>query len=107
MFRPVVWGGNLQPAAENIEVLDLVYLDGSDPPQVLNTEPDRSVPSDKLDEIRSVQVTMVARTDQEDRDYTNTTVYRNQQGEVILPGQNDHIRRRILSSTVRCRNMGL
>ena len=99
-----VGGGGAQLLARNIEVLDLVYLDEDNNP--LNPGL-TNVSSSDLESIRSIQVTMVARTNKTDRDYKNNTVYRNQQGVVILPAPNDHNRRRILSSTVRCRNLGL
>jgi type IV pilus assembly protein PilW len=99
-------GGGFFDIAEQIEVLDFIYLDDSTPPQVLNSGASRSVPSGRLKDIQSVQITMVARAVQPDPDYRNTTVYRNQQGDVLLTA-NDHFRRRILTSTIRCRNMGL
>lgn len=98
------WGGGLQPLAENIEVLDFVYLDANR--NVLNPAlADVSV--DNLGSIRSIQVTLVARTGQIDKDFRNNTVYRNKQDVVILPAQNDRYRRRMLSTTIHCRNMGL
>ncbi|MBW1729721.1 MAG: prepilin-type N-terminal cleavage/methylation domain-containing protein [Deltaproteobacteria bacterium] len=81
--------------AENVDALDFVYLDGSG-----NTTTD-------LSEIRSVQITLVARVAHEDRNYTDTQVYTNQQGTTIYGPANDHYRRRILSAQVRCRNLGL
>jgi len=97
-------GGGLQALAENIDVIDFVYLDKDN--DVLN--PDLGdVPANDLKKIRSVQITMVARTEKPDPEYLNTNVYRNQQGEVILAAQNDHFRRRALTTTIRCRNMGL
>lgn len=96
--------GTFQPLAEYIDVIDLVYLDEDN--DVLN--PDLGdVPANDLKKIRSVQITMVARTEKPDPEYRNTNVYRNQQGEVILAAQNDHFRRRALTTTIRCRNMGL
>jgi type IV pilus assembly protein PilW len=103
-LRREVWGGGLQPLAQNVEVLDLVYLDEDN--DVLN--PDLGdVPANDFKKIRSVQITMVARTDKADPEYRDTNVYRNQQDEIILAAQNDHDRRRTLTTTIRCRNMGL
>jgi type IV pilus assembly protein PilW len=103
-LRREIWGGGLQPLAQNIEVLDLVYLDEDN--DVLN--PDLGdVPANDLKKIRSVQITMVARTNKPDPEYRDTNVYRNQQDEIILAAQNDHFRRRMLTTTIRCRNMGL
>lgn len=103
-LRREAWGGGLQPLAQNIEVLDLVYLDEDN--DVLN--PDLGdVSANDLKKIRSVQITMVARTNKPDPEYRDTNVYRNQQDEIILAAQNDHYRRRTLTTTIRCRNMGL
>jgi type IV pilus assembly protein PilW len=101
-----VWGSplHLSTLAEDIEVLDFVYLDEDN--NALNPNL-ADVAAANLADIRSVQVTMVARVDRGDGDYRNNNTYRNQQGVVILPAQNDTVRRRILTSTIRCRNMGL
>ena len=103
-LRQEIGDGGRQRLAKNIEVIDFVYLDEDN--EVLN--PDLGdVPANDLKKIRSVQITMVARTDKPDPEYLNTEVYRNQQDEVILAAQNDHFRRRTLTTTIRCRNMGL
>ena len=82
--------------AENIDALDFVYLDETSNPT--------AVPS----EIRSVQITMVAKTRRGDLGYVDSVVYTNQQG---LPGIfgpiNDNSRRKRLTAEVRCRNLGL
>ena len=109
------------PAADiafDIDALNFVYLDenGTDlidydlnPPQV---------PAANLGNIRSVQITMVARGGQNPRQglpnqEVDTKVYMNQQErpgddwDIILPAQNDRFRRNILTSEVSCRNLGL
>ena len=78
------------PVAENIDALYFRYL-----------------PSATLDAIRSVQITLVARAEKEDRDFTDTRNYSTPQGDVVLAAQNDHFRRRLLNTLVRCRNLGL
>jgi len=92
--RRVVTGNN-QPVAENIDVIDFVYFDSNG-----------STPVANVDDIRSVQVTIVARSAL-DFNYTDTTVYRNDQGDLLLSAQNDNVRRRMLTARVQCRNMGL
>lgn len=118
------WDGDSwepNPAADiayDIDALNFVYLDenGADlidydlnPPQV---------PADDLINIRSVQITVVARGGQNPirglpNQQLDTKVYMNQQNrpgddwDVILPAQNDRFRRNILTSEVRCRNLGL
>jgi len=92
--------------AENIEALDFVYLDGASPPNVLN--PGKTdVSGVNIPNIRAVEVTVVARTAIEDRTYTDTSNYVNQRGTEILPAQNDHYRRKRLSSNIKFRNLGL
>ena len=88
-------GRNTQPVAENIDALNFVYLDGN-----------RTVTADPA-AVRSIQITMVAKTGRPDNDYTDTQSYSNQQGGGVLSAQNDHFRRKVLSVEVKCRNLGL
>jgi len=81
--------------AENIDAINFVYLDE-----------DGAAPANASD-IRSVQITIVARTSKQDPGYIDTQNYTNQQGTEILGAQNDHYRRRVLTTEVRCRNLGL
>jgi type IV pilus assembly protein PilW len=75
-----------QTVAENIDALDFVYLaaDGS-----LTGTPAS---------IRSVQITLVARTGRGDPGYTNNAVYRNQQGTAIYTAPSDNLRRKRLTA---------
>jgi len=99
-------GGGNQMVVQNIDALDFVYLDGSSPPDVLN--PDGSgVPDESLDKIRSVEVTMVARTDRNTLASKNNNAYFNQRGWQILEPQNDNFSRRCLTVWIKCRNLGL
>ena len=90
---------NNMPVAINIDALDFVYLDEDN-----NTTATAS-------EIRSVQITIVARTGRSDPDYTNPFEYHNLLGEKIYPDYagpaNDGFHRRALSTQVKCRNLGL
>jgi type IV pilus assembly protein PilW len=88
-------GTGQQVIAENIDALDFVYLDG-----------DGNVTADLL-LIRSVQITLVARTGNVDRGYTDTTSYTNLQGTQILAPPNDNFRRKRLATNIKCRNLGL
>jgi type IV pilus assembly protein PilW len=104
-LRREAGGSGLQALAKNIEVIDFVYLDEGN--NVLNPNLGDVSPNN-LKEIRSVQVTMVATVDRPDGDYRRSiSAYANQQGETILVAPDDHKRRRSLTSTIRCRNMGL
>ena len=87
--------GYNQPVAENIDALDFVYLD------------ENAEVTGKLSEVRSVQISLVARTGRGDQGYINRNSYRNQQGTEILAAQNDNFRRKLLTVEVRCRNLGL
>lgn len=94
-------GGGRQPAADNIDALNFVYLDASG--NVLAT------PVSNPDNIRTIQVTMVAREGTKvpvlSYKTTDNRSYQNQQGQVVLPAQNDNFRRIILTSNIYCRNM--
>ena len=81
--------------AENIDALDFVYLDAN------------GAITATLANIRSVQITMVARTGRVDLGFTNNTVYKNQQGSTIYTAPNDSFRRKLLTAGVKCRNLGL
>jgi type IV pilus assembly protein PilW len=88
-------GGGNQPVAENIDALDFVYLDSN------------GAPTATISNIRSVQITMVARTGRGDPGYTNNTSYQNQQGTTVYIALNDNFRRKLLTAEVKCRNLGL
>jgi type IV pilus assembly protein PilW len=101
-------GGGLMPLARNVDALDFVYLDGSNPPAVIPTP----VSAANLANIRSIQVTIVARAGEAGGvgyvgRHTDNTAYFNQQGTQILAAQNDHYRRVLLTTTIQCRNMGI
>ncbi|MBW2406625.1 MAG: prepilin-type N-terminal cleavage/methylation domain-containing protein [Deltaproteobacteria bacterium] len=98
-------GGGNQMVVQNIDALDFVYLDGSSPPNVLNPG-GSNVPEKSLDQIRSVEVTMVARTDRITLASKNNNAYFNQRGWQILEPQNDNFSRRRLTVWIRCRNLG-
>lgn len=84
--------------AENIDALNFVYLDEDS--AVLVAPIDTS-------KIRAVQVTVVARTGQGDPGYSNSVEYKNKQGTTILAPQNDDFRRIMMSTHIKCRNMGI
>ena len=58
------------------------------------------------DDIRSVQISLVEETTNEDFSFTDTIPYNNTQG-TVLSVQNDNRYRKILTRRVNCRNMGL
>jgi len=92
--------------AQNIDAIDFVYLDGASPPNVLNPG-GISVPAGSLDQIRSVEVTIVARTGRSTLASKNNNTYFNQRGFQILAPQNDNFSRRRLTAWIKCRNLGI
>jgi len=123
-----------QMIARNIDALDFVYFNGNLSNQI-DDDGDGTVDEDDeaviptpvtgtdLGEIRSVQLTLVARVERWDEGYVNNTVYLNQQGTVIYSaatdgvdnnsngiideaGETDSFRRRVLTTNVCCRNLG-
>jgi type IV pilus assembly protein PilW len=83
-----------QTLAENIEALDFVYLDA-----------DGNVAA-TTDDIASVEIAIVARTQKPDRQYSITRSFTNMQGD-LLGTYTDNYRREILTTRVKCRNIGL
>ena len=117
MIRYTLSGGNLgrqtytnpvEVVAENIEVLNFVYLDenGLRLPTPMN-------PGDpNLALIRSVQVTLIAKSGPGANPaalmmkHTDNRTYQNQQGDQILVNPNDEFRRLLFTTDVKCRNLG-
>ena len=89
----------LNPVALNIDALNFVYLDNA------------GIVTATLADIRSVQITLVARSGDElpvlMNRQTDSRAYLNQQGDEILSAQNDNFRRIQLTATVKVRNLGL
>lgn len=93
-----------EPVIQGVDALDFVYLDENG--NVLNDDGNGNVTTSIAD-IRSVEVTLVVRSEREDMGYVDDRSYLNNQGDVILPPQNDHFRRRSSTVQIRCRNLGL
>jgi len=99
-------GGGYQPVAQNIDALDFVYLDGSSPPAPI-TLVSGSIPAGNLSQIRSVEITIVARVGRGLLPSINNNTYLNQRGAQILGPQGDNLSRRRLTTVIKCRNLGL
>ena len=86
--------------AENIEVLNIECLD-ENRAYINNCA--------SLNDIRSIQITLVARSARSEQTYTNNFIYRNQRtpGVTVLGPAGDNVRRSILTAEVNCRNLGL
>ena len=98
---------NGQRIAENIDAINFVYLDGVG--TRLDDGGGNVTDPENRDRIRSVQVTVVARTGKQDPNYTDSTSYQNRIPETIFTPSGDdvHFRRKLLSTSIKCRNMGL
>lgn len=90
---------NNQPVAENIDAFDFVYLDEDGSPL--------TTPVSNPANIRSIEITLVARAGRVDPGFTNNTVYKNQQDTTIYTAPGDNYRRRLLTAEFKCRNLGL
>jgi type IV pilus assembly protein PilW len=84
--------GRNSPAAEDMDALNFVYLD------------ENGTPTNVLSEIRSVEVTLLARTARGDPGYRDNTIYANQRDAVIYAA-NDSFRRKMLTANIKCRNL--
>ncbi|PQP33112.1 hypothetical protein C6A36_00950 [Desulfobacteraceae bacterium SEEP-SAG10] len=99
-------GGGNQVVAQNIDALDFVYLTGASPPVVLNPG-GGDVPSGSESQIRSVEITIVARTGRGLLPTIDNNTYFNQRGTQILGPPNNNLSRRRLTTVIKCRNLGL
>ena len=91
--------GDWETIAENIEALNFAYLDR-----------DGNVVADLVNNrgaIRTIQISIVGRSQRPIPRYTNNNAFINLQGTEILPPQNDNFVRMMFSETVQCRNLGL
>lgn len=86
--------------AENIEKLEFYYTFADGTQTVTPT-------AAQLSDIRSVQISILAKARRPDRNYTNNQTYTSASGVDWTPATADHFRRRFQTMTVKCRNMGL
>lgn len=100
---------NRQPVSLNIDALNFVYLDGNG--NLLDDDGTGSVTTG-LSKIRSVQITMIARSGSIVpvlfMPVHDNKIYYNQQGHAILDraAAPDGFLRRMLSCEIKCRNLG-
>lgn len=90
--------------AENIDVLNLVYLDQDG--NLLDDDGMGNVVA-SIPNIRAIEITLLASTDRGDPGYTNNAAYKNQQGATIYTAPGDNFRRMVLTMHLKCRNLGL
>lgn len=94
-------GRNGQSIAENIHAVEFYYR-AVDDKFAATTAP---TPAQRAD-IQSVQISLLAVSEQRDAKFTNNQTYRTASGNIWGP-YNDSFRRRILVHTVNIRNQGL
>jgi type IV pilus assembly protein PilW len=106
LVRNINLGGGDQMVAQNIDAIDFVYLDADS--NVLNDYTGTgAVPAANISQIRSVEVTIVARTGSNTLASPNNNSYSNQRGRQILGPQGDNVSRRRLTASIKCRNLGI
>lgn len=93
--RQVGGAGGYQAIAENIERIEFNYLDLAG-----NT-------TANTNEIRSIQVSILARANNPDREYMSNNDRFISASGAVWTGFNDNFRRRLLVSTIQCRNIGI
>lgn len=91
--------GGYQAIAENIQAVEFLYLDSAG----TNFAP---VTPQDLSAIRSVQITILARAERSDPKFINSMTYTTPSGQTWGP-YNDNLRRRLLTTTIQCRNLGM
>jgi len=78
--------------AEKIQALEFLYLDSTGAVTAVNSD------------IRSIQITILARARRLDQKFTNSMIYTTPSSQTWGP-YNDNFRRRMLTTTIRCRNL--
>lgn len=86
--------------ADNIESLNFVYRDESG--TVL-----KPLPLDDSNRalIRTVEITLIARSERPDPTFLDTRNYTNIQGDTLINAPNDHYHRKSMSKIIRLRNL--
>jgi len=93
-----------QPVAEYMYALDFVYLDENSAP--LDDDGNGNVTTN-ISKIKSIEITIVARTKRKDQGYTSSaTTFKNQRDKSIYTtNPDDGYRYKMLTTTVRLRNL--
>ncbi|MBW1893280.1 MAG: prepilin-type N-terminal cleavage/methylation domain-containing protein [Deltaproteobacteria bacterium] len=89
--------GAFETIANNIDALQFFYFDNN------------GATTTNINNIATVQIAMVARGGSFERSYSNNRTYSvtliDGTNVTVLPAQNDNIRREMLTTSVRCRNL--
>jgi len=84
--------GEYEAFAGNIQALEFLYLDSTGAVTTITNN------------IRSIQITILARARRLDQKFTNSIIYTTPSSQTWGP-YNDNFRRRMLTTTIRCRNL--
>ncbi len=101
-FGRRAFAAGFQDLAENIVAVEFNYI--------LKNNTNTLAPlAGQLNDIRSIQISMLARADRADPEYRDARQYVTGSGAIWggAAGFNDNFRRRLMITTVQCRNMGL
>jgi type IV pilus assembly protein PilW len=101
LTRQTAGGGGPQVVADNIEALNFEYYDKNG---AVIAVPVTAV---KLPEIRSVQISMISRTENTDPTYSDMATFVGTPFYGSYPIAGDHHRRKLLTALVKCRNLGI
>jgi type IV pilus assembly protein PilW len=94
--RQVGGAGGYQAIADNIQAIEFLYFDSTGAPTAI------------LADIRSVQISVLARAATPDRNFFNNDTYTPASGVANNWGPyGDNYRRRLLITNIKCRNMGI
>jgi type IV pilus assembly protein PilW len=106
-FNRSINGGGLQPVADNIVAVEFWYAFEDTTDNCVYDPVKTLTPlASQIKDIRAVTISLLARSANIDRDFTNSMTYRSASGQTWGP-YDDSYRRRLLISTVQLRNIGL
>lgn len=95
--------GGFDPLADNIEALEFNYLIDNDNNEA--TPLVSSLTPANPNQIRAIQISMLARAANPAQGFVNTSTYTTASGVVWNP-PDDNFRRRMVVTNIQCRNMG-
>lgn len=96
-------GTNFTPIADNIAAIEFLYTLEDNAGTITQTE---TPAAGNYHMIRSVTISILARAENRDTEFTNSATYTTGAGDTWGPA-GDNFRRRLLVANVNCRNMGL
>ena len=105
--RKGVFGGLLTPNDDSKDVDVAINIDGLEFLYMLDDGTQKLDPKGlELNRIRGVTITMLARVDKDDDSFTNNMTYTTA-GNQSWGAKGDGHRRRLFTTTVKCRNLGI